>query len=150
MVIVSMNGEVQVVYVVVFLFSYFKFEGLTIYKTLLIYIYVLHLLVWIINCTRCMVYTLKLSYAHYINNIFVKVQDLKPLKQQWTFSFYFWDQPDDGHILAETCIWLCLINKSCDWNEYSILLVILSTQRRWITLRLKTNWQYQLNVKVKQ
>jgi len=32
---------------------------LTIYKILLIYIYVVHLLVWVIYCTRCTVHTLK-------------------------------------------------------------------------------------------
>jgi len=30
---------------------------LTIYKILLMYVYVVHLLVWIINCTRCAVNT---------------------------------------------------------------------------------------------
>jgi hypothetical protein len=59
---------------------------------------------------------IKLNLCTLYNNIFVKVQDLKPLTQQWTFSFYFWDQPDDGYILAETCSWLRLINKSCGWN----------------------------------
>jgi hypothetical protein len=43
--------------------------------------------------------------------------------QLWTFSFssYFLDQSDNGCIVATTCSWLYLINKSCVWTEYIIL-----------------------------
>jgi len=39
--------------------------------------------------------------------------------------------------LAETCSWLCLINKSCFWTEFVIfLLVILSNTTRLNHLKI--------------
>jgi len=56
----------------------------------------------------------------------VRFRAIKPPMQLWTFSFssYFHDQPDSGCLLAKTRSWLYLINKSCIWTEYIILLVV--------------------------
>jgi len=68
----------------------------------------------------------KFGHGVFLHSIFVKVQVIKPPLHLWTVSFYFCNKPSDGYILAKTCSWLCLINVSCVWTEYVILLVILS------------------------
>jgi len=44
--------------------------------------------------------------------------------EHFLFFSYFLDQPDNGCIVAKTCSWLYLINKSCVRTEYIVLVVV--------------------------
>ena len=82
--------------------AYYRLYCITVHYSRL---FIFNIILFIFLCTwKCI--------AIYKNTL-VKVRDFNPTTQLWKYNFHFRGQPDQGNILAETCSWLCLINRSC-------------------------------------